>query len=122
MNNKPLTKTFGLSPLTGTQTLVQLLHQLQSLLPDVIFLYSRPSVVRTGLAGTMKIGSSQRYFQPARVNFYIYTLNSRDSSPIFGVSAVRVFMLLFSFSIFSDRRSLKIENEKNSMKHINSET
>ena len=31
-------------------------------------------------------------------------------------TAVRVFMLLFSFPIFSDRRSLKIENENNSMK------
>ena len=28
------------------------------------------------------------------------------------------FMLLFSFSIFSDRRSLKIENENNSMKTL----
>ena len=47
----------------------------------------------------MKIGSSQRYFQPARVNFYIYKLNSRDSSPIYGVSVVRFFMLLFSSTV-----------------------
>ena len=49
--------------------------------------------------GTMKIGSSQRQFKPARVSFYIYKLNSRDCSPIYGAS---IFMLLFSFSIFSD--------------------
>ena len=60
----------------------------------------------------MKIGSSQRYFQPAKV----YKLNSRDSGPIYGASVVRVFVLLFSFSIFSDRQSLKIENENNSRK------
>ena len=67
-------------------------------------------------AGSMKTGSSERYFQPGRVSFYIYKLNSRDSCPIYGASAVRVFLLLFSFSIFSDRRrSLKIENENNSM-------
>ena len=53
--------------------------------------------------------------QPARVSFYIYKLKSRVSSPIYGASAVRVFVLLFLFSIFSDRRSLKIENENDSM-------
>ena len=46
----------------------------------------------------------------------ICKLNSRVPSPIYGDSAVGVFVLLFSFSIFSDRRSLKIENENNSMK------
>ena len=50
------------------------------------------------------------------VLLYLYKLNSRDSSPIHGASAVKVFVLLFSFSIFSDRWSLKIENENNSMK------
>ena len=51
---------------------------------------------------TMKTGSSQRQFQPARVSFCIYKLNSTDSSPIYGASGFRVFMLLFSFSICSD--------------------
>ena len=45
----------------------------------------------------------------------IYQLNSRDSSSTYRTSAVRDFVLLFSFSIFSDRRSLKIENENNRM-------
>ena len=66
--------------------------------------------------GSMKIGSSQMQFQPARVSFYIYKLNSRDSSPMYWAFAIRVFMLLVSFSIFSDRRSLKIVNENNSLK------
>ena len=35
---------------------------------------------------------------------------------MYEVSTIRVFVLLFSFSIFSDRRSLKIENENNNMK------
>ena len=64
----------------------------------------------------MKTDSSQRYFQPARVSFHIYKLSLRDSSPIYGASAVRFFVLLFLFSIFSDRRSLKLDNENNSMK------
>ena len=34
---------------------------------------------------------------------------------MYGASAIRVFVLLFSFSIFSDRRSLKTENENNSI-------
>ena len=42
-------------------------------------------------------------------------MSSNDSSPIYETSAIRVFVLLFSFSIFSDRRSLKKENENNSM-------
>ena len=46
---------------------------------------------------------------PARIIFSIQILNSRGS-------AIRVFVLLFSFSIFSDRRSLKIESKYNSMK------
>ena len=36
-----------------------------------------------------------------------YNRNYIDSS------TVRVFVLLFSFSIFRDRRSLKLENENN---------
>ena len=61
--------------------------------------------------GTMKIGSSQKgsSSHPGG-SFYIYKLNSR-------ASAVRVIVLLFSFSIFSNCRSLKIENENNSIKH-----
>ena len=43
-------------------------------------------------------------------------MNSRDSSPISGASVVRVFVLLSSFSNFSDRQSLKIENENKSIK------
>ena len=62
--------------------------------------------------GTMEIVFCHWYFQPARVSFYIYRLNARDTSPIYGVSLVRVFVMLFSFSVFSDRRSLKTENEK----------
>ena len=42
-------------------------------------------------------------------------LYARDPRPT-ETAAVRVFVLIFSFSIFSDRRSLKIENENNSMK------
>ena len=34
---------------------------------------------------------------------------------------IHVSMLLFSFSVFSDRRSLKIENENNSMKTLAAE-
>ena len=34
---------------------------------------------------------------------------------------IYVFMLLFSFSIFSDRRSLKMENENNSTKTLTAE-
>ena len=45
------------------------------------------------------------------VSFCIYKMDSTDSSPIYGASAVRVFVLLFSFSVFSDQRTLKIENE-----------
>ena len=52
-----------------------------------------------------------------RVSFYFYKQNSRYSSAIYGDFAVRVFILLFSFSIFSDRWLLKIKNEYNSMKH-----
>ena len=37
---------------------------------------------------------------------FLYKQTSRDSSPIYGTSAVRVFVLFFSFSIFSDRRLL----------------
>ena len=66
-------------------------------------------------AGTIKISSSQRYFQPSRVSFNI-NLNSRVPSSIYETSAVRVSVLLFSFSIFSDWQSLKIENQNNSMK------
>ena len=54
--------------------------------------------------------------QPARVSVCIYKLNSRDFRPIYGASAVRVLVLLFSFSNFSDHQSLKIENENNGMK------
>ena len=66
-------------------------------------------------AGTMKTNSIQRWFQPSRVSIYIH-LNSRDPSPIYETSVVSVFVLLFSFSIFSDHRSLKIGNENNSIK------
>ena len=61
----------------------------------------------------MKIVSSQRLFQLTRVSFYICKLNSKDYSPIYGASVGRIFVLLFSFSIFSDHQSLKIDNEKN---------
>ena len=61
----------------------------------------------------MKSGSSQRKFQSARISFSTYNLNSRKSSPIYGASAFRVFVLLFLFSISS--WSLKVENENNSM-------
>ena len=37
------------------------------------------------------------------------------------VKCIYVFMLLFSFSVFSDLRSLKIENENNSMKTLTAE-
>ena len=50
----------------------------------------------------------ENLFQSKAVPAYIYKLSSR-------ASAVRLFLLLFSFSIFSDRRSLKIENEDKSM-------
>ena len=66
-------------------------------------------------ARTMKTNSIQRWFQPSTVSIYIH-LNSRDPSPIYETSVVSVFELLFSFSIFSDHRSLKIENENNSIK------
>ena len=48
----------------------------------------------------------------------IYNLNFRDSGLVYGASAIGVFMLLFSISIFNDRRSLKIENENNSMNNL----
>ena len=35
---------------------------------------------------------------------------------------IYVFMLLFSFCIFSDSRSLKIENENNNMKTLTGES
>ena len=57
-------------------------------------------------AGTIEISSSQRSFQLSRFSFYI---RSRDSYPIYETSVVRVFLLLFSFSISTDRRSLKKE-------------
>ena len=63
----------------------------------------------------MEISSCQRQFQPSRVSFCI-DLNSKDPSPIYKSTAVRVFILLFSFSIFSDCWSLKIENENNNTK------
>ena len=52
---------------------------------------------------------------PAMVSFYICNMNSRDFSLIYGASVARVFMLLFSFLIFSDQWSLKIENKNNSL-------
>ena len=55
-------------------------------------------------AGTMKISLSHSLFQPSI--FYI-NLNSRDHSPIYETSLVRVFVLLLSFSMPSDCRSLK---------------
>ena len=64
----------------------------------------------------MKISCSQRQFQTARVTFCIYKLNSRDPSPTYRVSVVKVFVLLFLFSIANDQWSLKIEIEHNSMK------
>ena len=63
----------------------------------------------------MKISLSQRWFQLSRVSFYL-NLNSRDPSPIYETSVVKVFVLFFSFSSFSGQRPLKIENENNSMK------
>ena len=36
---------------------------------------------------------------PTSQGKFIYKLNSRDSSCIYGASVVRVFVLLFSFSI-----------------------
>ena len=65
--------------------------------------------------GQCKISFSQRYFQPFGASFYI-NINSGAPSPIYMTSTIRVCVLLFSFSIFSDRRSLKTENENNSMK------
>ena len=56
----------------------------------------------------MKTGSSSRLL----VGFYIYKLNSRDPSTIYAASAVGSFVLLFSFSIFSDHRSLVTKNKK----------
>ena len=44
-------------------------------------------------AGTMKISSSERQFQPSMVSFYI-NLNSRDPSPKNMTSVVSVFVLL----------------------------
>ena len=45
------------------------------------------------------MGFSQKYFKQARVSFFfIYKLNSRDSSRIYWASAVKVFVVLFSFS------------------------
>ena len=57
------------------------------------------------------ISSNQRKFLPSRICFYI-SLNSSDPCNICETS-VSVFVLMFSFSNFSDR-SLKIENENNS--------
>ena len=51
---------------------------------------------------------------PAIQGYVLLNMNSWDPSPIYVTSAVRVFLLLISLSIFSDRRSLKIENENNS--------
>ena len=62
-------------------------------------------------AGTTGISSSQRWFLPPRVSFY-RNLNSKAPNSIYKASAVRVFVLLFSFSIFIDHRSLKIEKRK----------
>ena len=54
---------------------------------------------------------------PASQGKFIYLLTiSRDLSPEYGASKVRVFVLLVSFPIFSGRWSLNIENETNSMK------
>ena len=54
--------------------------------------YSRTSVAQTGLGP------------------------SWDPSPIYEDFAVRIFVLLFSFPIFSDSRTVKIETENNIMK------
>ena len=51
----------------------------------------------------------------SRVSFFI-NLNPRDPRPIHVTSAVRVLVLLFSFSSFNEHRSLKAENENNSLK------
>ena len=82
---------------------------MRKIVPVIITNYSR-----TSMAGT---GWGHRKFEtkivPAiQVSFYI-NMNPRDPSPIYETSAVRVFVLLFSFSIFSDRRSLKIKKENN---------
>ena len=63
----------------------------------------------------MKISFTQRWFQPSKVSFHI-NLNSRGPCHIFETSAVIVFVLLFSFSIFSERQSLNTENEKKKKK------
>ena len=51
-------------------------------------------------AGSMKISSGQGYFQPSRVGLCIIV-------PYLRLLQSRVFLLLFSFSILSDCRSLK---------------
>ena len=70
----------------------------------VHMVYRRTSVAPSRL-GAMKIISSQRQFQSARVSF------SRVPSPIYEISE----------SEFSCCRSLKIENENNSLEKINAE-
>ena len=52
----------------------------------------------------VKVSSSQL----ARVCFSIYNLNFRGSSPKHEASAIRVFRLLFSFSIFGENTNAEI--------------
>ena len=68
---------------------------------------------RSNRLGTIKTGSSQRWFKPARVSFYIYKLNSRDSCPIYGVSAVILSSCYFHFLFLV---TLKEDDENNCMK------
>ena len=56
-----------------------------------------------------------KFFQPSRVSFYLNMI-LRDPNPIYETSVDRTLLLLFSFSIFSDHRSLKKESGYNSMK------
>ena len=48
---------------------------------------------------------------------FLYEPELREPSPIYETYVVRDFVLWFSFSIFSDPWSLKIENDNNSIKH-----
>ena len=62
----------------------------------------------------MKIGSSQRKFQPARESVYIYHETKPEGcSPIYGASAVRVSCCYFLFLVSVTTGK---ENENDSMK------
>ena len=61
----------------------------------------------------------------ARIPCLIRTRSSVPMVPymrlLWSILCIYVFMLFFSFSIFSDRWSLKIENENNSKKSLTAE-